>query len=39
MQAGIDIWQAAGSLGMTPAVLSQVYGHHSPNFQKEAAAV
>jgi hypothetical protein len=39
MQAGIDIWQAAGSLGMTPAMLAATYGHHAPEWQKDAAEV
>jgi integrase len=30
MQAGIDIWEAAGFLGMTVEMLSQRYGHHHP---------
>lgn len=39
MQAGIDIWQAAGWLGMTTKTLEQVYGKHHPDWQKEAAEV
>jgi integrase len=39
MQAGIDLWEAAGSLGMSAAVLSRVYAKHSPDFQKRAAEV
>ena len=39
MQAGIDIWEAAGSLGMTPEILQTVYGKHHPDFQKRAAEV
>jgi integrase len=37
MQAGVDIWEAAGSLGMTVEMLEAVYGHHHPDFQKRAA--
>jgi integrase len=37
MQAGVDIWDAAHFLGMSPRVLEEVYGHHHPDFQKEAA--
>ncbi len=37
MQAGVDLWEAAGYLGMTPEVLMQNYGHHHPSFMKEAA--
>jgi integrase len=39
MQQGIDIWEAAGHLGMTPKMLSSTYGHHHPDFQKSAAEV
>ena len=39
MQAGVDIWEAAGHLGMSPAILIQVYGKHSPDYQKRAAEV
>src|SRR5262249_30628664 len=37
MQRGVPIWEAAGFLGMTPAVLQSVYGHHHPDFQRRAA--
>ena len=37
MQAGVDVWQAAGFLGMTVEVLMENYGHHHPDFQAEAA--
>jgi integrase len=39
MQAGVPIWQAAGHLGMTTAVLESVYGHHSPTFQDQASEI
>lgn len=39
MQAGIDPWEAAGSLGMSLNVLTRVYGKHSPDFQSRAAEV
>lgn len=39
MQAGVDVWEAGGHLGMSPATLIRVYGHHSPDFQKRAAEV
>lgn len=39
MRAGIDIWEAAGALGMTPNVLQSTYGKHHPDFQKRAAEV
>lgn len=37
MQAGTDVWAAAGFLGMTVEVLVDTYGHHHPDFQVEAA--
>lgn len=37
MQAGTDPYQAAGFLGMTYEVLMDVYGHHHPDFQADAA--
>jgi integrase len=37
MQQGTDIWQASGFLGMSPQVLIDVYGHHHPDFMREAA--
>ena len=30
MQAGVDMWTAAGYLGMTVETLERVYGHHHP---------
>ncbi len=38
MQNGADLWQAAGFLGMTVEMLEQRYGHHHPDFQRDAAA-
>jgi integrase len=37
MQAGVDMWEAAGWLGMTVEQLEATYGHHHPDFQEEAA--
>lgn len=37
MQAGVPIWDAAGFLGMTVQMVQDTYGHHSPEFQKNAA--
>jgi len=37
MQAGTDLWEAAGFLGMTVKQLEETYGHHHPDFQEEAA--
>jgi integrase len=36
MQNSCDPWQAAGYLGMSVKVLIDVYGHHHPDFMKEA---
>lgn len=36
MQAGADMWHAAGFLGMSVATLERVYGHHHPDHQKSA---
>lgn len=38
MQAGVNLWEAAGFLGMSERVLRDVYGHHHPDFQADAAA-
>jgi integrase len=37
MQAGGDLWQIAGFLGMTVEILERVYGHHHPDYQRDAA--
>lgn len=37
MQAGAEIWDAAGLLGMTTEQLERTYGHHHPDFQRDAA--
>jgi integrase len=37
MQNGVDLWDAAGFLGMTVKQLEETYGHHHPDFQREAA--
>jgi integrase len=37
MQAGVDPWQAAGFLGMSVQTLLEVYGHHHPDYMREAA--
>ncbi len=39
MQAGVSLWEAAGYLGMSTEVLEDVYGKHSPDWQKRAAEV
>jgi integrase len=38
-QRGVSPWQAAGFLGMTLKVFEQVYGHHAPDYMKEAADI
>ena len=38
MQRGADPWKAAGFLGMSVEVLLDTYGHHHPEFLREAAA-
>jgi len=37
MQAGTNLYEAAGYLGMSPETLWETYGHHHPDFQSEAA--
>jgi integrase len=37
MQNGVDLWQAAGFLGMTVEMLQARYGHHHSGFQADAA--
>jgi integrase len=37
MQQGVQLWEAAGFLGMTPETLERVYGHHHPEFMGNAA--
>jgi integrase len=39
MQAGVDLWEAAGHLGMNVKTLQDHFGHHHPNFQSRAAEV
>lgn len=39
MQRGKDLWATAGFLGMTPKVLAETYGHHHPDYQKDAADI
>jgi len=36
MQAGADLWVAAGYLGMTVETLKRTYGYHPPDFLAEA---
>lgn len=37
MEAGVDVWKAAGYLGMNPNTLIDHYGHHRPDYQAAAA--
>jgi integrase len=36
MQGGVNLWDAAGFLGMTVQQLEATYGHHHPDYQQEA---
>jgi integrase len=38
MQGGVNLWDAAGFLGMTVQQLEATYGHHHPDYQREAIA-
>jgi integrase len=38
MQNGTDPWQAAGYLGMSVKTLLEVYGHHHPEYLKDAVS-
>jgi integrase len=38
MQGGVDLWHAAGFLGMTVQQLEAGYGHHHPDYQEQAVA-
>jgi hypothetical protein len=37
MQLGTDRWEATGYLGMSVRVLIDTYGHHHPDYMKEAS--
>lgn len=37
MQRGVPKWEAAGFLAMTEETLERVYGHHHPNYLRNAA--
>ena len=39
MQAGVKTWEAAGFLAMSEKILIDVYGHHHPDYQRDAADV
>jgi integrase len=36
MQSDIETWQAAGFLAMSEKMLIEVYGHHHPDYMREA---
>lgn len=35
MEAGVEVWDAWGFLGMFPATLIKNYGHHRPDYQDD----
>jgi integrase len=37
VQAGVPLWQAAGYLAMRQETLERTYGHHHPDYMREAA--
>lgn len=37
MQSGVKTWDAAGFLAMSEKILIEVYGHHHPDYMREAA--
>jgi integrase len=37
MQAGVDVYEVAGYTGVSVNVLLDIYGHHHPTFQQDAA--
>ena len=37
MRAGVPMWQAAGFLAMSEKTLRDVYGHHHPDYLRDAA--
>jgi integrase len=39
MQQGVELWQAAGYLGMSEKTLIDNYGHHHPDYMRDAAAM
>jgi integrase len=38
VQAGVDLWEVAGFLGMTVEIIQRVYGHHAPDYMENAKA-
>jgi integrase len=39
MQQGVDMWEAAGHLGMSVEMLTRQYGKHHPSYQEKASEV
>lgn len=39
MQQGVELWQASGYLGMSEKVLIDNYGHHHPDYMRDAATM
>ena len=37
LQAGVPTWEVAGFVGMSEEMVRETYGHHSPDFQNNAA--
>jgi integrase len=37
MQTGIDLWQVSGFFATSVPTLVRVYGHHHPEYMREAA--
>lgn len=37
MQKGVEKWQTAGFMGMSIEMLDKTYGHHHPNYMRDAA--
>ncbi|MGI9423052.1 MAG: tyrosine-type recombinase/integrase, partial [Hyphomicrobiaceae bacterium] len=37
LQAGVPTWEVAGFVGMSEAMVREVYGHHRSDYQKNAA--
>ena len=37
LQQGVNSWEVAGFVGMSEEMVRETYGHHSPDFQKNAA--
>lgn len=37
LQRGVEIWEVAGYVGTSPAMIERHYGHHSPKHLANAA--